>query len=104
MGIISEFKQFLEEYKVMGLAIAFIMGAAITALVTSLVNDILMPLINPVLSAGGSDWKNATFNPTSQIAVKYGSFLGNMINFIILAFIIFMLAKLVLGEKKVTKK
>ena len=104
MGIIAEFKQFLDEYKVMGLAIAFIMGAAVTALVTSLVSDIIMPLINPVLAAGGTDWKNATFTPTSQISIKYGSFLGNLINFIILAFIIFMMAKLVLGEKKVTKK
>jgi large conductance mechanosensitive channel len=63
-----------------------------------------MPLINPVLAAGGSDWKNATFTPTSQISIKYGSFLGNFINFLILAFVVFMMAKLVLGEKKVTKK
>jgi large conductance mechanosensitive channel len=104
MGIIAEFKEFLEEYKVIGLAVAFIMGAAVTALVTSLVADIIMPLVNPVLSAGGSDWKNATFSPTSQISIKYGSFLGNVINFLILAIIIFMIAKLVLGEKKVTKK
>jgi large conductance mechanosensitive channel len=104
MGIIAEFKAFLEEYKVVGLAVAFIMGVAITALVTSLVSDIVMPLVNPVLSASGSDWKNATFTPTSQIAIKYGSFLGNLINFLILAFIVFMIAKLVLGEKKVTKK
>lgn len=104
MGIISEFKEFLEEYKAIGLAVAFIMGAAITALVTSLVSDIIMPVVNPVLSATGSDWKNATFTPTSQISIKYGSFLGNLINFLILAFIVFMIAKLVLGEKKVTKK
>jgi large conductance mechanosensitive channel len=104
MGIIAEFKQFLEEYKVVGLAVAFIMGAAVTALVASLVGDIIMPVVNPILSAGGSDWQNATFNPTSQISIKYGSFLGNLINFIILAFIVFMIAKLVLGEKKVTKK
>jgi large conductance mechanosensitive channel len=104
MGIIAEFKAFLEEYKVVGLAIAFIMGAAVTALVTSLVSDIIMPVVNPALSATGSDWKNATFSPTSQIAIKYGSFLGNFINFLILAFVVFMMAKLVLGEKKVTKK
>jgi large conductance mechanosensitive channel len=104
MGIISEFKAFLDEYKVMGLAIAFIIGAALTTMVTSLVNDILMPLINPVLSATGSDWKNATITPTSQISIKYGSFLGNLINFIILAFIVFMIAKYIMGEKKVTKK
>jgi large conductance mechanosensitive channel len=104
MGIISEFKAFLEEYKVVGLAVAFIMGAAVTALVTSLVNDIIMPVVNPALSATGSDWKNASLNVGSQISIKYGSFLSNMINFIILAFIVFVIAKLVLGEKKVTKK
>ena len=104
MGIISEFKAFLDEYKVTGLAVAFIMGAAVTALVTSLVNDIIMPVVNPALSAAGSDWRNASWNPTAQISVKYGSFLGNLINFIILAFIVFMIAKLVLGEQKVTKK
>jgi large conductance mechanosensitive channel len=104
MGLFADFKQFLEEYKVVGLAVAFIMGAAVTALVTSLVGDIIMPVVNPALSAGGSDWKNATFSPTSQISIKYGSFLGNLINFLILAFIVFMIAKLVLGESKVTKK
>jgi large conductance mechanosensitive channel len=104
MGIITEFKQFLEEYKVTGLAVAFIMGAAVTALVTSLVSDIIMPVVNPALAASGSDWKNATFTPTSQISIKYGSFLGNLINFLILAIVVFAIAKLVLGEKKVTKK
>ena len=104
MGIILEFKQFLEEYRVVGLAVAFIMGAAVTALVASLVSDIVMPVINPVLSAGGSDWKNATLNVGSRVSIKYGSFLGNLINFLIIAFVVFMIAKLVLGEKKVTKK
>jgi large conductance mechanosensitive channel len=104
MGIISEFRAFLEEYKVVGLAVAFIIGAAVTALVQSLVNDIIMPVVNPVLSATGSDWKNASLDVGSQVSIKYGAFLGNLINFIILAFIVFMIAKYVLGEKKVTKK
>lgn len=104
MGVISDFRAFLEEYKVVGLAVAFIMGAAVTALVTSLVSDIIMPLVNPALSATGSDWKNASLNVGSQIAIKYGSFLANLINFIILAFVVFVIAKVVLGEKKVTKK
>jgi large conductance mechanosensitive channel len=63
-----------------------------------------MPVINPILSAAGSDWKNATFSPTSQISIKYGSFLGNLINFLILAFIVFMIAKYIMKEEKVTKK
>jgi large conductance mechanosensitive channel len=88
----------------MGLAVAFIIGAALTALVTSLVNDILMPLINPILSATGGEWKNATLNIGSQIAVKYGSFLGQLINFLIIAFVVFLMAKFIMGEKKVSKK
>jgi large conductance mechanosensitive channel len=52
MGMMSEFKQFLKEYKVMGLAIAFIMGVAATTLVQSLVNNIIMPLITPFIPGG----------------------------------------------------
>lgn len=104
MGIIVEFKQFLDEYKVVSLAVAFIIGAAVTALVTSLVSDIIMPIIHPALSATDSDWKNASLDIGSKISIKYGSFLGNLVNFIIPAFIVFMIAKLVLGEKKIAKK
>jgi large conductance mechanosensitive channel len=104
MGIISDFKAFLDEYKVMGLAVAFIIGAALTTLVTSLVNDIIMPVINPVLAATGTEWRNASLNVGSQISIKYGSFLGQLINFVIIAFIVFLIAKLIMGEKKVTKK
>lgn len=104
MGIISEFKAFLDEYKVMGLAVAFIIGAALTTLVTSLVNDILMPVINPTLAATGSDWKNASLNVGGQVSIKYGSFLGNLLNFLIITFIVFIIARYIMGEKKVTKK
>ena len=102
MGIIAEFKQFLDEYKVMGLAIAFIIGAALTTLVQSLVNDIIMPIISPMLSATG-DWKASTFQ-IGPVILKWGSFLGAIINFVIIAFVIFMIAKMILKEAKVTKK
>jgi large conductance mechanosensitive channel len=102
MGLIKEFKQFLDEYKVMGLAIAFIIGAALTTLVQSLVNDIIMPVISPVLSATG-DWKASVFQ-IGPIILKWGSFLGAIINFVIIAFVIFMIAKMLLKEQKVIKK
>ena len=104
MGIITEFKEFLDEYKVMGLAVALIIGLALTSLVSSLVSDIIMPLVNPILAATGSDWRSASLNIGSQISIKYGSFLGNLINFLIIAFVVFLIAKFVMGEKKVTKK
>ena len=52
MGLLSEFKDFLYEYKVIPLAVAFIMGIASTALVKSLVDNIIMPLITPFIPGG----------------------------------------------------
>jgi large conductance mechanosensitive channel len=101
MGIIAEFKEFLNEYKVIGLAVAFIMGVAATALVQSLVNDIIMPCITPFIPNG--DWQKATL-ALGPIVLKWGDFLSQLINFVILAFVVFMIAKYALGEKKVTKK
>jgi len=101
MGIMQEFKEFLQEYKVMPLAIAFIMGAAVTAMVQSLVSDVIMPVITPFIPGG--DWKTATF-ALGPILIKWGSFLSALINFIIIALVVFMLAKMVLKEQKVTKK
>lgn len=103
MGIISEFKQFLEEYKVVGLAVAFIIGAAATALVKSLVDNIVMPCITPLLSAAGGDWQKATV-AIGPVVLGWGPFLAACINFIIIAFAVFLIAKMVLREEKVAKK
>ena len=101
MGIVQDFKDFLNEYKVIGLAVAFIMGAAVTALVNSLVGNIFMPIVGLALPSG--DWQSAV---VSVGAAKFGvgAFLAALINFVILAFVIFMIAKMVLKEEKVTKK
>ena len=99
--MIKEFKEFLQEYHVMPLAIAFIMGSAVVVLVQSLVNDIIMPVVTPLIPGG--DYKTATF-ALGPILIKWGSFLSALINFIIIAFVIFMLAKIVLKEEKVKKK
>jgi large conductance mechanosensitive channel len=97
MGIIKEFKEFLNEYKVLGLAVAFIIGVALTALVQSLVNDIVMPVISPFMPGG--EWQKATF-AIGPIVLKWGSFLGAVINFIIIAFVVFLIAKMVVGKKQ----
>ncbi|MFA6460666.1 MAG: MscL family protein [Candidatus Woesearchaeota archaeon] len=101
MGIHHEFKEFLEHYKVIGLAIAFIMGAAATALVQSLVKDIIMPIITPFIPGGG--WQTATFS-MGPIVISWGAFLAALINFVILALVVFAVAKWVLKEEKVEKK
>lgn len=101
MGLLSEFKDFLYEYKVIPLAIAFIMGIASTALIKSLVDNIVMPIITPFVPGGA--WKTATFE-IGPIVLGWGAFLGELINFIIIAFVVFMIAKMALKEEKVEKK
>lgn len=101
MGVISEFKGFLYEYKVIPLAIAFIMGIASTALIKSLVDNVIMPIITPFIPGGA--WKTATV-AIGPIVIGWGPFLGELINFVIIAFVVFMIAKKVLKEETVTKK
>ena len=100
-GFAQEFKEFLKEYKIVGLAIAFIMGMAATTLVKSLVDNIVMPIITPFISGGA--WKEAVLT-LGPIVLKWGQFVSDLIYFLILAFVIFLVAKFILREEKVTKK
>ncbi|MHC1757054.1 MAG: MscL family protein [Methanosarcina sp.] len=101
MGLFNEFKEFLYEYKVIPLAIALIMGLAATAFIKSFVDNIVMPIITPFIPGGA--WRTATVD-IGPIVLGWGAFLGELINFIIIAFVVFLIAKKVLKEEKVTKK
>lgn len=98
---ILEFKEFLKEYKVMGLAIAFIMGIAATTLIKSLVDNIIMPILTPFIPSG--QWQTATF-AIWKINIGWGAFLAALINFLIIALVVFLAAKYILKEEKVSKK
>ncbi len=101
MGFMGEFKDFLTEYKVIGLAIAFVMGAAVTAFVTSIVNNLIMPVVKVLLPGG--DWQTAVL-AVGPVNFGIGAFIAALINFLIIALVVFLMAKMVLGEEKVTKK
>jgi large conductance mechanosensitive channel len=101
MGMMSDFKEFLYEYKVIPLAIALIMGLAATAFIKSFVDNILMPIITPFIPGGA--WETATL-AIGPILLRWGPFLGDLINFIIIAFVVFIIAKMVLKEEKVEKR
>ena len=101
MSIAKEFMDFLKEYKVLPLAIAFIMGVAINALVKSLVDNVIMPIVTPFIPGGG--WEEAVFN-IGPIQIGWGAFLGEVINFVVIALVVFFIAKKVLKEEKVKKK
>lgn len=99
--LLLEFKDFLKEYKVIGLAVALIIGLAATNLVQALVKDIIMPLITPFIPNGA--WQTATFS-MGPIVIAWGDFLSALINFMVIAFVVFLIAKYALKEEKVTKK
>jgi len=99
--MIKEFMEFLKEYKVIGLAIAFVIGIASKDLIKSLVDNIIMPIITPFIPKGA--WETAAFS-LGPIVIKWGAFLGALINFVIIALVVFIVAKKIIKEKKVTKK
>ena len=101
MAIIKDFMEFLNEYKVVGLAIAFIIGAAATSLVQALVNNVIMPVINPFIPGGA--WQSATFK-IGPIVIGWGAFLAALINFVIMALVVFVIARIILKKEKVAKK
>jgi large conductance mechanosensitive channel len=99
--VISEFRQFLHHYGIIGLAIAVIIGGKLNALVTSVVNDLVMPLLlQPALNAAGV----ARIGKLHYNGIFYGKVLGAGIEFLLVAFIIFIFAKKVLKEENVSKK
>ncbi|MFA5126342.1 MAG: MscL family protein [archaeon] len=100
-NLLKEFKEFIDEYKVAGLAIAFVMGMAATALIKSLVDNIVMPTITPMIPGGA--WRTATL-ALGPFVWGTGAFIGELINFLIIALVVFFIAKAVMKEEKVTKK
>jgi large conductance mechanosensitive channel len=89
-GLWNEFKAFIENYKVMGLAVAFIIGVYLGQLVQSLAKDLLLPVIGLVLPV--SDLASFQFIVEEQI-FGIGNFLVALITFIIVAFVIFIMVK-----------
>ena len=99
--MIKEFIGFLKQYGVIGLAIAVIIGGKLNDFISSLVNDLLMPLIfKPALEAAQVD----DIRKLSAGGILYGKVIGSAIDFVIVAFVVFMIAKFVLREQAVTKK
>ena len=90
-GLWAEFKAFIENYKVMGLAVAFILGLYLGQLVQSLVSDLIMPIIG--LALPGIDNLSTLKIPVGGQDFGVGGFLVALITFIIVAFVIFILVK-----------
>ncbi|MFX1265357.1 MAG: MscL family protein [Promethearchaeota archaeon] len=85
-GFINEFTTFLSKYKVLGLAVAFILGVYLGLLVQALVADLIMPLVTIFIPDVA--WNEIAFGP-----FMVGHFIGELITFLIIAFVVFLLVK-----------
>lgn len=104
-GIITEFKEFISRGSVIDLAVGLIIGSAFTAIVTSLVNDIIMPVIGLIF--GGLSFADLKYvispaaGDVAEAAIYYGNFIQSIVNFVLIALVIFMLIR---GINKLHKK
>ena len=93
-SFMKEFKEFIARGNVMDMAVGIIIGGAFTAIVTSLVNDIIMPLVSVI--TGGFDFKQLSITlgqGEGAATLNYGAFITAIINFLIIAFVIFTMIK-----------
>ena len=102
MGMVSEFKEFIAKGNVLDLAVGVVIGAAFGKIVTALVDGIVMPLVGVALGGVSvSDWKyvikpetvDAAGAKLAEVAVRYGMFIQTLIDFLIIAFVIFLVIK-----------
>jgi len=102
MGFISEFKEFAMKGNVLDMAVGVIIGGAFGKIVSSLVDDVLMPLVGMV--TGNVDFTNLAFQigeGEGAAVLKYGNFIQNTVDFLIVAFCIFLMLK---GINKLNRK
>jgi large conductance mechanosensitive channel len=98
MSFVKEFKTFVTRGNVIDLAVGIIIGGAFGKIVSSLVGDILMPILNPMIPGG--DWKTIQVGP----GIKIGSFIGTVVDFVIVAFAIFLIIKAINRFQKKEKE
>ena len=101
-ALIEEFKEFISRGNVMDMAVGVIIGGAFTAIVNSLVNDMLMPLLS--LLTGGFDFSGlciALGEGENAATINYGSFISAIINFLLIALVIFLI---ITAINKVSRK
>lgn len=94
--MLQEFKSFLTKTNALALAIGVIIGAATGKVVSAIVDDLLMPVIGLVLPSGG-DWREASITLLgTQNTIRYGHLIGTLVDFVIIAFVVFLITKALL--------
>ncbi len=97
---VSEFKEFIAQGNVMDMAVGIIIGGAFTAIVTALTTNIINPLITLATGGNGTNVGGLAFQVTDTVILDFGAFIGAILNFLIIALVVFCLVKGVNGLKK----
>ncbi|MCI9261548.1 MAG: large conductance mechanosensitive channel protein MscL, partial [Eggerthellaceae bacterium] len=90
-NLLAEFKEFINRGNVIDMAVGIIIGAAFTAIVTSLTDDIINPLIKLITGGNGTEVAGLTIPvPGTESGIDFGAFISAIINFLIVAWVVFM--------------
>jgi len=98
-GVVQEFKAFISRGNVVDMAVGVIIGSAFTKIVNSLVNDVFMPALGVI--TGGINCTDLKYvitpatEETAEVAIRYGSFIQNIVDFLLIAVVVFMMVKVI---------
>lgn len=96
MKLVNDFKEFLLKQNALALAIGVIIGAAIGKVVSGIVDDVIMPVVGLLLPSG--EWRNAQVVLSGTNAIKYGDLAGRIIDFGIVAFVVFLMVRFLIKQ------
>ena len=108
MGFVKEFKEFAVKGNLVDLAVGFVMGAAFTKVTSAFIQGMVMPLIGLIQGKDLSEWKwvvkpasvDASGAEVAEVSVKYGTFISSIIEFIVVAFVMFLVIKAINAMKR----
>lgn len=107
-GFVQEFKTFISRGNVVDMAVGVIIGSAFTKIVNSLVNDVVMPMLGVI--TGGINFTDLKFVITpateevAEVAIRYGQFIQNVVDFLLIAIVVFVMVKMINTMRDATKK
>jgi large conductance mechanosensitive channel len=98
MGMVVEFRDFLVNHNVLALAVGVVIGASVGKVVTGIVDDLIMPVVGVMIPGG--EWHTAELVLSGKNAIKYGDLLGRLIDFAIVATVVFLILKAFIRKVK----
>ena len=108
MALVEDFKKFAFKGNVVDLAVGVIIGGAFGKIVSGLVDNVIMPLVS--LALPGGDWRAASAilksapDPKNNVVVKYGELIGSFVDFLVVAFVLFIVVSKIINAKKPPEK